>query len=216
MKRVLFLILHTLPFMNEANGAGSVKLAVMDVAGADHPGKAPNISMAKAYCEKAKIKCVIVPLPTTRAFTELVANRVQFLLSLDHAPSTESPIKIAKKERVPIVAIARKPLHACEDLNSMTLAAFRNVMYAKKLINKCPGLKITWTNTYQQAVQMYRSGRVQGVLGVSKNFERENGFVSLRDEDIVTQVGIEDVWLFGNEISRNSLEAIKFLSLNPD
>ncbi|HYX37791.1 MAG TPA: transporter substrate-binding domain-containing protein [Oligoflexus sp.] len=189
------------------------KVAVLQIGGAGTDAKAPNISMAKAYCEKAKVNCEIVPLPTTRAFSELQANRVQFLISLDHDSSTPASEKITKIETVSIVVIARKEVRGCEDLNSMTLAAFRNVLYAKKLTQKCPGLKITWTNTYPQAIQMYRSKRVQGVLGVARNFDQKSAFVVLQREDIKSQVGVEDVWLFGNESSGNSEAALKFLSM---
>lgn len=214
MKRILFLTLQAWALMDQVYGMGAVKVAIMQVAAADQSDKAPNFSRAQAFCEKANVNCVIVPLPTTRAFTELAANRVQFLMSLDHVPAAESPTKIAKIESVAIIAIARKELQVCDDFDSMTLAAFRNVLYAKKLMEKCPGLKITWTSTYPQAIQMYHSGRVQGVLGVAKNFEQKKGFVPLRPEDVTTQVGVEDVWLFGNEISKKSSEAIKFRSLN--
>jgi len=209
LARLLLLVLH---IPQPASADGPIRLAVVQVGDPDRNKPAPNIGIASALCKKLKLWCEVVPLPAARAFVELQANRVHFLMSLDHNPPGPVPMKIAKIESVPIVAIAHKPVRGCADLNIATAAAIRNVHYVEKLRRQCTGLKIVSVGTYAQAIQMYRNGRVDMVLGVGKNFVGKNSLVELSNTDFISQVDLENLWIFANETSRHSEAASRFRS----
>lgn len=193
----------------------STRIGIMLVSEQGLEKKAPNFDLAREYCRKARIECEIVSLPTQRAFAELQADRIQFVISLEHKPPGMNPIKIAKIESAPIVVVARKSSISCEKLQTMSLAALRNVLYAKQLAERCPGLRISWTNSYSQCMQMFRSGRVDGVVGVAKNFNHKPPLVELRDGDFLSQVDTAAVWLFGNAQSQYSEASYRLQEVLP-
>jgi hypothetical protein len=183
----------------------------MQVSDRNQNAKANNVGLAKNLCSRASVDCQIVSLPNTRAFKELQSDNVQFVLSLDHQIPGLIPHKIAKANSVKIVVVARKPTPDCASLKGMNLASFRNVFYAKKLAERCPGVLLTWTNNYAQGWKMYRSGRVDGMIGVHLNFMRsERPIVQLSGEDVVSEVGKEDIWIFANNKSKDSEAATNF------
>lgn len=194
----------------QASAEKRIRLAVVQVGEEGKDRSVPNFAIASDLCQKSGVTCEIVPLPVARAFVELQANRVHFLMSLDHRPSGSNPIKIAKIDSVPIITIARRPIQECQGLNHARAAAIRNVFYAKTLKEKCPGLTFAWVGSYTQAMHMYRSHRVDVVVGVSKNFDGKNPRLKLSPADIVSQVGLESLWLFANEVSQGSAAALKF------
>ncbi|HYX38522.1 MAG TPA: hypothetical protein VE954_35925 [Oligoflexus sp.] len=192
------------------------KLAVMKISEEGKKWTAPNLEIARFLCLRAQVICDVRALPTHRAFTELQANQVQFLLSLDHQLSGVTYHKIAKVDSVAIVIVAGKPMTDCEAMRGMNFSAFRNVFYAKKLAKKCAGLQFTWTNSYVQGMQMYRSGRVDGMIGVELNFVRsKHDPVRLTELDVVSPVDKEYVWLFSNSLNKSSEAATRFLSVLP-
>ncbi|WP_218109791.1 substrate-binding periplasmic protein [Oligoflexus tunisiensis] len=187
------------------------RLAVMQVSEKSQSAKTNNTGLAKNLCAKANVECDIVSLPNTRAFKELQSNNVQFVMSLDHQIPGMTLHKLAKANSVDIVVVAKKPTPNCESLKGMNLASFRNVFYAKKLAERCPGLQLTWTNTYAQGWKMYRSGRVDGMIGVHLNFNGSpRPTVRLGDDDIVSLVGKEDIWIFANDTSKDTEAATNF------
>jgi ABC-type amino acid transport substrate-binding protein len=193
----------------------TTRIGIMQVSEKGHEKKAPNFDTVQEFCRKAGITCEIIALPTQRAFAELQADRIQFVISLEHNPPGMNPVKIARVEIAPIVVVARKSGITCEQLQAMSLAALRNVLYAKKLTERCPGLRISWTNSYSQCMQMFRSGRVDGVIGVAKNFKSKPPLVELKDGDYISQVDTSAVWLFGNAQSHYSEASSRLLKVLP-
>jgi ABC-type amino acid transport substrate-binding protein len=193
----------------------TTRIGIMLVSEQGLEKKAPNFDIVREYCRKARIVCEIVPLPTQRAFAELQADRIQFVISLEHKPPGMNPIKIVKVESAPIVVVARKSSISCEELQTMSLAALRNVLYARQLAERCPGLRISWTNSYSQCMQMFRSGRVDGVIGVAKNFKHKPPLVELKDGDFLSQVDTAAVWLFGNAQSQYSEASYRLQEVLP-
>ncbi|HYX38122.1 MAG TPA: hypothetical protein VE954_33905, partial [Oligoflexus sp.] len=201
MTRFLRILLVTAWLGETSFGAEpAVRVAIMQVGDKLDGGKPPNLGFMKSWCAQAQMKCTIMPLPPQRAFVELQANRVQFVMSMDHQIPETHPQKIAKVDSANIVVVASKPATDCKSLQSMNLASFRSVFYARKLQQQCPGLQLTWTNTYGQGMRMYRNNRVDGMIGVEINFMRSpEAPAQVIDSDVISQVGVEDVWLFGND-----------------
>ncbi|MDQ3233261.1 MAG: hypothetical protein M3Q07_15700 [Pseudobdellovibrionaceae bacterium] len=206
MTRFLRILLVTAWLGETSFGAEpAVRVAIMQVADKLDGGKPPNLGLMRTWCAHAQMNCTIMPLPPQRAFVELQANRIQFVVSMDHQIPETHPQKIAKVDSANIVVVASKPATDCKSLQSMNLASFRSVFYARKIQQKCPGLQLTWTNTYGQGMRMYRNNRVDGMIGVEINFMRSpTAPAQVIESDVISVVGIEDVWLFGNDKSKGS------------